>query len=185
MATTKSLIFGIGMNKTGTESLSVALSKLGIRCLHSHSQVRRARLANVDSDRPPLYLLDEKYAAFCDSPINQMFRGLDVAYPGSKFILTIRELQPWLISRVGKYGRTAEHHTQAWNSHVNAVLLYFAERKSDLLVYDLCGGEGWLPLCRFLNVAVPDSTFPWKNKTVGKKRRKAIRQLRTDSDKVD
>ena len=35
--------------------------------------------------------------------------------------------------------------------------------KDRLLVYEV--KQGWNPLCRFLNVDVPDIPFPYKNKT--------------------
>jgi len=171
-----SLIFGIGMNKTGTSSLTNALYDLGFPCLHSAKKAKAAVRANQVSGFAPLHPLDRQYMAFCDSPINYMFRELDAAYPGSRFILTIRDMEPWVVSRMSQFGSSAERHRQEWHEHVAAVLAYFSERQSDLLVYDLCGGEGWPPLCRFLHVPIPEHPFPWKNKT-GKKRRRRFEQM--------
>jgi len=171
------LIFGIGMNKTGTSSLTNALYDLGLPCLHSSRQVKRAAAANKGSEFPPLHPLDQQYKAFCDSPINYMFRELDVAYPGSRFILTIRELGPWIVSRTSQFGGTAAKHRAAYADHNDAVLAYFDTRRQDLLIYDLCGGDGWGPLCTFLNVPIPEHQFPWKNKTGRKRRERFKRQI--------
>ena len=42
------------------------------------------------------------------------------------------------------------------------VLFYFSKREKDLLVLDICGGEGWEKLCKFLHVPVPNKKFPKK-----------------------
>ena len=172
---TKPLIFGIGMNKTGTSSMTAALYELGMPCLHSARQVKRAVATNKLTKFPPLHPLDQKYAAFCDSPINYMFRKLDEAYPGSRFILTVRELEPWIVSRVVQFGGPASGHREAYISHVSEVLQHFADRRDDLLIYNLCGGDGWEPLCTFLHVPVPEQEFPWRNKT-GRKRRERFKR---------
>lgn len=165
----KSLILGIGMNKTGTASLQKALNILGFNCLHWARKVKTVARQNKRHGKPPLHSLDEEYNAFCDSPINYMFRELDAAYPGSKFILTVRDMDPWIISRMSQFGGSPALHRRKWDEHTAAVYKHFAERQDDLLVYDVCGGDGWEPLCAFLNLPVPDRTFPWVNRT-GKSR---------------
>lgn len=174
------LIFGIGMNKTGTSSLTAALYELGFPCLHSAKTVKQAVAANEISGFPPLHPYDAQYKAFCDSPINYMFKKLDKAYPGSRFILTVREMAPWIISRMSQFGSTPNHHKKQWHDHVQGVLEHFSSRREDLLIYDLCGGEGWPLLCKFLRVPIPDKDFPWKNKTGRKRRERIARTLRSN-----
>jgi sulfotransferase family protein len=48
-------------------------------------------------DRLRLSVLD-KYDAATDTPICATFEGLDAAYPGSRFVLTVREKESWLDS---------------------------------------------------------------------------------------
>ena len=85
-------IFNIGLPKTGTSSLTQALNLLGIHCLHH-----------------PLHLRDEvmrgnyRFDSFQDWQAisnfgEHFYPQLDQAYPGSKFILTERELESWLKS---------------------------------------------------------------------------------------
>jgi len=173
-----SKIFGIGMNKTGTSSLTNAMYILGYPCLHSAKTVKRVAKENRAHGRPVLHGLTEQYAAFCDSPINYMFKELDKTYPGSKFILTVRAQEPWLVSRIAQFGGAPKLHIRKWDDHIQEVFEYFEDRMEDLLVYDLCGGDGWEPLCAFLGVPVPEAAFPWKNKTGGKRRRRISERLR-------
>jgi hypothetical protein len=133
---------------------------------------------NRAAGRPPLAGLTEKYVAFCDSPINYMFKELDEAYPESKFIYTTREFDLWVVSRVAQFGGTPKLHRRKWDEHEQAVFEHFKDRPQDLLVYNLCGGDGWEPLCEFLGVPVPKAHFPWKNKTGRKRRTRIQRQIR-------
>ncbi|MEO0835531.1 MAG: sulfotransferase, partial [Cyanobacteria bacterium J06642_3] len=40
---------------------------------------------------------------------------------------------------------------------------HFRDRESDLLILNLCSGQGWSELCSFLNCAVPNLAFPKEN----------------------
>ena len=168
-------IIGVGISKTGTSSLAAALTELGFRCVHGW----------------PPHALDTA-DALADVPAACRFRELDVIYPGSKFILTVREREAWLAScrkhwdrsgmagaqasvrfeyywcRAHLFGRLdfdAENHWRSYERHSSAVRAHFADRPGDLLELDITRGDGWEPLCRFLNVPIPDKPFPWKNRT--------------------
>jgi glycosyltransferase involved in cell wall biosynthesis len=176
-------LIGVGISKTGTSSLAAALTKLGFRCVHGW---------------PPFGV--ERAAALVDAPAACRYRELDVMYPGSKFILTMREREAWLEScrkhwersrlhtaapevrfeyfwcRAHIFGRLdfdAKNHWRSYLRHVEEVRAYFAERPGDLLEIDITGGAGWEPLCRFLDVPVPDAAFPWRNKAPGEDGREA------------
>jgi hypothetical protein len=60
-------------------------------------------------------------------------------------------------------GRLADraHATRVYEQHNRAVIE--AVPASRLLVYR--PGDGWEPLCRFLDVPVPDEAFPHRNDT--------------------
>ena len=169
-------VFGVGLSKTGTSSLAKALSVVGVPCLHSWD------LAQLD-----------KHPAASDVSIALRFRELDVLYPGSKFILTVRDRGAWLDScrrhwsrhpaplpdqapgarfeymwcRVKLYGRLdfdPENHWRCYTRHVEAVRDYFAGRPEDLLEMNIVAGEGWEKLCPFLGISVPGVRFPWENR---------------------
>jgi hypothetical protein len=42
---------------------------------------------------------------------------------------------------------------------------YFKDRPDDLLVMNICAGEGWEILCPFLDCGIPKIPFPHKNKS--------------------
>lgn len=178
----KPKIFGIGLNKTGTSSLHHALERLGYVSLHYAGPKRAALIKRaINEGKPLLHYIDPRYDAFSDTPVTYYFDLADVQYPGSRFILTVRDLDAWLDSRrrhvernqqrkaAGEYhGKflnvTPDDWTREYRRHERRVLSYFAERPNDLLVFDVTGGDGWEPLCAFLGHAVPDEPFPWRNK---------------------
>jgi hypothetical protein len=179
-------IFGIGLSKTGTTSLHQALLRLGYRSVHyPHDPVTRSQLLRGDFR---LQLLDH-VDALTDSPIVPFFRSFDRLYPGSRFILTVRDLDSWLDSAERHWARyplrrpddprlpfrlalfgiahfNREHFADIWRQHHAAVRDYFRGRAQDLLELDLCGGAGWEPLCRFLGHPLPNEPFPHANKGV-------------------
>jgi hypothetical protein len=176
-------VFCIGLNKTGTVSLHEALTILGYRSLHwggraTHMAVMRA----VRRGEPVLTYLDDTYDAFSD--IGSLTHNFDLAdrqYPDSKFILSVRDLEPWLDSRRrhveknqamrarGEYdGGFLDVDLEGWEQeyveHHERVRAYFACRPADLLEVDITAGAGWEPLCDFLGRPIPAVPFPWGNR---------------------
>ena len=88
----KNKIFCIGRNKTGTTSLESALKELGFRVGNQPS----AELLLMDWGKrnfKPIIKYCRSADAFQDLPFSLpfTFQALDLAYPNSKFILTIRD----------------------------------------------------------------------------------------------
>lgn len=52
----------------------------------------------------------------------------------------------------------------AYDNHTENVINYFSGR-DDLLILDVCAGDGWEKLCKFLSKPVPNEKFPYENKT--------------------
>jgi hypothetical protein len=175
-------VFAIGLNKTGTSSLHSALELLGYRSLHwgglqTHESVLRA----LDDRKPMLEYLDPEPDAISDViAVTYYFYLADLQYPGSKFILTLRDMDEWLDSRrrhvernqqmkaAGEYDGaflTVDPDTWAieYRRHEAVVRTYFAGRPADLLGFRPADGE-WEPLCSFLGQPVPDVSFPWENR---------------------
>ena len=185
----KNKIFGIGLSRTGTRSLGEALTLLGYRTASfvSHKTEEQGKTTWFAGDFETDSLAD--FDAAVDLPIPIFYPQLDERYPGSKFILTIREPESWLASvrrhwarwpitddsagryrqmlrlaMYGMHGFSAARMKSVYETHVHKVRRYFRARPQDLLVIDISQGEGWEKLCPFLNVAVPLSKFPWLNK---------------------
>lgn len=200
-------IFGIGLNKTGTRSLAFAIRVLGFRTFHrgdvaTNDFVLRAASAG----KPLLTFLGDGYDAYFDvDALVYGFRTLDAQYPGSKFILTTRDLTQWLDSRErhvranqeraarGEYvGHWLEVDRDAWAAsraaHHRAVQNYFGEDSERLLIMDLSRGDGWESLAPFLGRPVPAIDFPWENRKgsgtyrnhgVGERQMKMVRLAKT------
>jgi hypothetical protein len=175
-------IFGVGWHGTATRSLASALRELGFSCAHWESAAWARRVLEEIEVAGRSRALDAYYAA-CDAPIPLIYRELDKVYPGSKFVLTIRDPDQWLASIEKKwkaerdtwlhdggsdfvhfrmYGRTDFHPdrwAQAYRLHNERVLDYFSGR-NDLLVMDMSAGAGWAELCRFLEIPTPATPYP-------------------------
>lgn len=139
-------VFCIGFNKTGTSSLHQLFLDLGLTSLHayySHFPVR-----------DPIFA---QFQCFSDGDQHD-FAALDQAWPGSKFILTTRPFEDWLISRIrhveqrrhiGASGPMREEYeanpglaVRRWIErrlrYHGSVRDYFLGRENDLLVVNVC-----------------------------------------------
>jgi len=94
-------VFGIGLSRTGSTSLAKALTVLGYRTIHFPADPVTQREYSEFFAHPSrtltLSLLD-RYDAITDTPLARVYRELDLAYPGSKFIWTTRDKAAWLTS---------------------------------------------------------------------------------------
>jgi len=180
-------VFGIGMPKTGTVSLTSALDTLGFRpALHnpwSHVEIARCGSAT-------------------DATIAYRFEALASAWPDAKFIYTERPMSLWLASIVGHYGKYLpaqieqgftepgkEHlwayretilslfrsvrpsqpeFLAAYRRHDQRVRQYFRTRPERMLTIDITsdlpGPEKWARICAFLDVPVLEVPFPHLNR---------------------
>lgn len=179
-------IFGVGLGKTGTSSLTSALNLLNYKCAHWHYPKAMLRYRDGELLVNPNKLLVD-YRAYTDTPIARVYQLLDSAFPHSKFILTVRDEESWFRSherwvgpsgtghetkglsaylRADLYGSVApdrETNIAAFRQHNHSVQEYFKDRSNDLLVFDITAGDGWEKLCPFLGIPIPDVPFPKDN----------------------
>jgi hypothetical protein len=180
-------IFGIGLNRTGTTSLAAALTELGYHTIHAP----KGMLTYTHDKLGIKYNEVERYDAVVGTPMPLFYRQLDHEFPGSKFILTTRDVGRWAESTmyhhtVGRaiarrvmygpkmaaymheiYGRSTfefDPFVEAYNRHNSEVIQHFTEGEPRLLVMDICGRASWDPLCAFLQQPVPEKSFPLKNR---------------------
>jgi len=183
MAHIKTKIFGIGLSRTGTMSLDKALEILGYKSKHAPLDILEYNSGSLSIKLNKV----QDYDALTDAHVAKFYKELDVAYPDSKFILTVREMKSWLkscekyfinpassIDNIHKQLMYDLYNTikfnkvkfkEAYLRHLDDVLSYFKNRGNDLLIIDICAGEGWEKLCPFLDKPVPDVPFPKLNKT--------------------
>ena len=95
-------VFCVGYNKTGTTTIEAVLRNLGYRM---PGQARQEALVVEETFRGnfvPLRTLCSSYDAFQDMPFSQgvIYAIVDSMFPGSKFILTVRDSNEWFESLV-------------------------------------------------------------------------------------
>lgn len=85
--------FCIGRNKTGTTSLKQAFQDLGFKVGNQRTAEELADKYYFDGNFDPIIEYCQAAHVFQDVPFSypETFKHLDAAYPGSKFILTIRD----------------------------------------------------------------------------------------------
>ena len=160
-------VFGIGLSRTGTRSLNEALRVMGYRAKHYPipGLVRRRV---------------KKWDALTDIPVIPHYKQFARRYPGSRFVLTLRDVDDWLEScrahwvtktvdrevlfcRRQVYGIEtfdAEAFRQIYRDHCADVRAHFADQPGRLLEMDICAGDGWEALCPFLEQPIIDAPFP-------------------------
>lgn len=173
-------IFIIGLPRTGTTSISVALVDYGFKVAHTAYTKRTFELADVISDAP----------CFCD------YKELDKLFPNSRFVYLDRTLERWVPSMqmllnkmlpelVPKSGylnpvlkrcigkifsplTTAnpldkQHLENCYLDHQQAVFSYFANR-DDFLAIDISHSGSLQQLLEFLGINGEDArAFPQLN----------------------
>jgi hypothetical protein len=190
----RSKVFGVGWAKTGVTTLGRCLSILG----YDHQGQRfdlvdELKFVDIDcgglatAEISRILAVAAVYEAFTDWPWILLYRQLDEAFPGSRFVLTTREPGRWLRSyrsmikqlppatdrdiarRRILYGLPFPDVTDAMllerrARHDVAVKEWFCGRPEQLLVVDWESAAEWEPLCGFLGMPVPTLPFPHENK---------------------
>lgn len=187
-----SKIFNIGLPKTCTASLNQALIILGFRSLHNPLDLRLLSYQKGIYKYPR-----DDWDAITNFGEN-FYPQLDKNYPGSKFILTTRNKDSWLKSASRWYSRKPdyppkdnqgrletfgcityceERFSYVYDKHLQSVKDYFMSRSEDLLILNIPETpDPWIPLCGFLDLKVPETSFPVHN--VGEKSLQAIPRLK-------
>lgn len=184
-------VFGIGLSRTGTTSLCKSLLHLGYRPAHNPDPS-----GFVKGD---FSVFDETFNAGSDISVAAYYKELDEAFPGSRFVLTLRDAEAWLRSVIvhfanlpqnstggargvvrervyGTHWPTPEQFLESYKRHIHEVATYFNGRQ-DLLVMDITKGEGWPRLCAFLDQPVPTERFPATNETTPEMHKRAKHNL--------
>jgi len=171
-------VFCIGMHKTGTTSVGMALKTLGYTLKSTHSvNCRERALGMIDQ-------LLANFDAVEDHPWSFVFRELDERCPGSRFILTTRHPESWYASVLRHFGDEVTQMRQwiygpqygapqgnkdiylnRFGRHNSEVREYFSNRPNALLEIDLSDGNNWTRICEFLSETVPSEKFPHANKS--------------------
>ncbi|WP_423824988.1 sulfotransferase family protein [Salinibacter ruber] len=184
-------VFGIGLSKTGTTSLNVALEQLGYDSQHFKSG-RTGRVLGW----PEFFRVD----AATDVPCSAHFEVLYHTFEDSQFIYTVRDIDNWkqsIIKHTGlerptkwnpsvymqsdlkpekfesfirrnQYWKSlyCSHDSweEAYRAFENRVLTFFENKPRDRFhKMNITGGDGWESLCSFLGHDTPNRAFPHAN----------------------
>ncbi len=168
-------IFNVGLPKTGTTSLNEALTVLGYRSCHNPIDLRLATYEDA------IYRYERDDWDALTNFGEHFYPQLDVSYPHSKFILTIRDRESWLKSSEKWYGQPPQNppidykchletfgcmsfsrvrFAHVYDLHRRNVIDYFRDRPGDLLVLNCRDEDAWQKLCSFLGKTVPERPFP-------------------------
>jgi hypothetical protein len=187
-------VIGAGNGRTGTHSLKLALERLlGAPCYHM-MEVGTKRRDHIEiwhraalKEMPDWEQLFRGYAAAVDLPASMFWRELMAAYPEAPVLLSLRDPESWwesahatifrpgreaspefaaMIAALAKHRFTPEVEDKeaalaAYNAH-NAAVREEVPRER-LVIWNL--GDGWEPICKALDLAVPDEPFPNTNST--------------------
>lgn len=194
----KPKVFGLGLSRTGTRSLTTALQILGYDPVHY--PIDPDTYNEIANGQYDLTLL-KHHDGITDITVAQYYAQLDKLYPGSKFILTVRDKQGWLrscenhwlnapafietddpelLSRLkvrqffrastyGCYDFEPERFSWVFDQHIKNVTEYFKDKPGRLLIMDVCAGDGFEKLAPFLDRPMPCTPFPHNGSAVTKR----------------
>jgi hypothetical protein len=181
-------VFFIGFHKTGTTSFGEAMNLLGYTNCHGAGKIRE----EIGDQKMMQLLFQKEYSffiekaksfdSFNDNPWFFLYKEFDHAFPGSKFILVLREESSWLNScknyfkspfspfRFFLYGKgnpinNEERYLSIYRNHNLEVQNYFADRSDDLLILKLEDDKKWDKLCTFLGKENTVINFPFLNQS--------------------
>lgn len=187
-------VVGAGLGRTGTKSLKFALERLlGEPCYHmsevfshpEHIPLWRAASRGESIDWSVVF---DGYVATVDWPSSAFWFELSTFYPDSLIILSYRDADSWWQSASSTIFPRIRKSEGAWRSMIDelfvnrfttdtanrSVCIEAFNRHNQLVQNSGLGnrllewelGDGWEPLCRALDLAIPEEPFPHANSTV-------------------
>jgi hypothetical protein len=193
-------IIGAGLGRTGTTSLKSALEHLlGAPCYHMATLFQRPEHvapwhAAAEGRMPDWPTLLDGFAAITDWPGSAFYQDLMQAFPEAKVLLSWREPEAWLQSCRNTIFPKIVETEGAWGEMIRAVIgnSFGADLNNDQACLDAyqrhadnvkktvpakrlivwTPDDGWAPICRALELPIPEVPFPHLNttETFGKKR---------------
>ena len=186
-------VIGVGLGRTGTMSLKVALEILGLKPCYHMIEVW-ANPASIGDwleaadGRPNWAKIFAGFSATVDYPGCHFWRELTAAYPKAKLVLTVRDPAGWFEStqttifsprmrdRVGASPAAEFLQKTVWGDFGSSIndrdhMIAAFERHSAEVRRAIPSDrllvfdvtQGWAPLCEFLGVPVPSKPFPRLN----------------------
>ncbi|MFT5111120.1 MAG: hypothetical protein ACI8P9_000431 [Parasphingorhabdus sp.] len=183
-------VVGVGMGRTGTASLKVALEQLGIgRCYHMTEVMQHPVCiqdwVNAANGTPDWDKIFDGYGATVDNPACGFWKELCNFYSQAKVILTVRDAESWFNSTnetIHSTGFASFIKNSPWGEMIQRTIfdtmdnrmqdkdfmMSFFNNRSDEIIDTIAPerlliykvADGWGPLCEFLEIGEPDIDFP-------------------------
>lgn len=184
-------VFGIGLSRTATSSLATALDILGYPTAHWSNPLTDQILDDTDLhlfdafvDTPVCVAFEKNYFLFPASKF--IYTTRDPAAWERSWVdyferrwgcSDFRDARERITAADRfEYGRrfvdihmtlyfNYDSYADAFRAYDRRVRDFFADKSPErFLILDICAGEGWEKLCRFLGHEVPGLPFPWQNR---------------------
>lgn len=205
-------VIGSGLGRTGTLSTKLALEQLGFAPCHHMVEVflhpdSLPLWIAAQQGEGGWEAIFADYQAMVDHPGCAHWRELMDVFPDAKVLHTVRDPDKWFDStqatifnpdRPGPPGgplKTFMDQIHGWyggDIHDRAFMTDFFRRHSEavvagvpkdrLLVFEVA--QGWAPLCEFLGVPIPETSYPRENTTQEFQDRVASGTMPVDMEKV-
>jgi len=183
-------IIGVGMGRTGTASLKVALEQLGLgNCYHMSEVLQHPESIpdwiNAADGIPDWEKIFGNYTATVDNPGCGFWQELADYYPDAKVILTVRDAEKWFDStnetihaeefasfiKSSPWGEMVQrtvYDTMDNRMQDKDFMVSWFNRRNEKIIKSIKPERllvyevktGWGPLCEFLDLAAPDTDFP-------------------------
>jgi hypothetical protein len=148
-------ILNIGLPRTGTFSLAIALSILGYNTKHYPHDIN----------------LISKYDAACEVVFS--YEELHLKFPNSFYIFTNRKFESWIRSCKSHSIHYKNYWNNFWQNSTNWEKIYYKKLDSinyfknykNFLILNLEDQNKWEKLCNFLNKPIPQISYPHLNKS--------------------
>jgi hypothetical protein len=173
-------VFGIGFHKTGTTTLETACRQLGLKTAPVRTDLVKSLSRN---DLMPTLKVARNYEVFQDNPWPMLYKQMLSHFPNARFILTLRDEERWMKSILNSFGgkstpmrewiygkglgdpkKNPDIFLHKYRRHNEDVRDFFQDKPDKLLEVNWEQGDGWDPLCAFLDKPEPTVDFPHANK---------------------
>jgi hypothetical protein len=176
-------VFCLGLQKTGTTSVEWLLKDMGkqVATYYKNWDIEFVNKLK-QGDYSELKRVAELFDAFQDAPWFLFYREFDSWYPGSKFILTIRDSRSWWKSFLYYFEKRSlsifeyiygyknpvgneNNFIERYERHNREVIEYFKDRPEDLLVIDVSEENALHKISNFLGESSTFEKMPHINAT--------------------
>jgi len=170
-------IVGIGLSKTGTTSLRIALQILGYNAIGWSERAANYYSQSLFQKLEHEYV--KKFDAFTSEPWAQMYKFFDLTFD-CKFICTHRNKEDWyksllnqVVSRQSQDNLKLVYPFSDPANEKDKMMKYFEKWYDDIfqnfftnwpILHINIENIGWDEVCKFLDKPIPDEPFPYINK---------------------